>query len=135
MADRPLSPHLSVYRMYRYSVLTSITNRLTGVVLSIGLIALVYWLMAAAEGAAAYGRALGVLSSGPFKVIFLIVLAAFSYHLLAGIRHLIWDSGRGLERAQSQRSAWLIGIAALVLFAGLAWWTHLHWAAGAAGRP
>lgn len=122
MAERPLSPHLSVYRMYRYSVLTSISNRLSGVVLSVGLIALVYWLMAVAGGARAYGHALAILSSGIFKIIYLGLLAAFSYHLLAGIRHLVWDTGRGLERAQSQRSAWLIGIVSLLLFALLAWW-------------
>jgi succinate dehydrogenase / fumarate reductase cytochrome b subunit len=133
MADRPLSPHLTVYRMHRYTVLTSITNRFTGVVLSAGLIVLVYWLMAAAGGAKAYGRALCVLSSGAFKAIFLILLAAFSYHLFAGIRHLIWDSGRGLERSQSQRSAWLVGIASLLLFAGLACWTYLHWTMAGAG--
>jgi succinate dehydrogenase / fumarate reductase cytochrome b subunit len=135
MADRPLSPHLSVYRMHRYTVLTSITNRFTGVVLSAGLIVLVYWLMAAAGGAKAYARALGVLSSGLFQAIFLLLLAAFSYHLFAGIRHLIWDSGRGLERRQSQRSAWLLGIASLLLFAGLAWWACLHWAIAGAGGP
>lgn len=122
MAERPLSPHLSVYRMRRYTLLTSVTNRFTGVALSAGLAVLVYWLMAAAAGAGAYRHALGILSSGIFKVIFPILLAAFSYHLFAGIRHLIWDTGRGLERAQSQRSAWLVGIASLLLFAGLAWW-------------
>ena len=122
MAERPLSPHLSVYRMYRYSVLTSISNRLSGVVLAVGLIVLVYWLMAVAGGALAYAHALAILSSGMFKIIYLLLLAAFSYHLLAGIRHLVWDTGRGLERAQSQRSAWLIGIVSLLLFAGLAWW-------------
>lgn len=122
MAQRPLSPHLSVYRMYRYSVLTSITNRFTGLALSAGLIVLVYWLMALAGGPRAYGHARDVLSSGLFKAIFLILLAAFSYHLIAGIRHLIWDTGRGLERTHSQRSAWLVGIAAAALFVGLTWW-------------
>jgi len=122
MAERPLSPHLSVYRMHRYTLLTSVANRFTGVALSAGLAVLVYWLMAAAAGAGAYRVAFGVLSSGIFKAIFLVLLAAFSYHLFAGIRHLIWDTGRGLERAQSQRSAWLVGIASLLLFAGLAWW-------------
>ncbi len=122
MAERPLSPHLSVYRMYRYSVLTSVSNRLSGIVLSVGLIVLVYWLMAVAGGALAYAHALAILSSGIFKIIYLVLLAAFSYHLLAGIRHLVWDTGRGMERAQSQRSAWLIGVLSLLLFAGLAWW-------------
>lgn len=122
MAERPLSPHLSVYRMSRYSVLTSISNRFAGVALSVGLIVLVYWLMAVAGGARTYGHAFAVLSSAAFKLIFLVLLAAFSYHLLAGIRHLVWDTGRGMERSQSQRSAWLIGLLSLLLFAGLAGW-------------
>lgn len=122
MAERPLSPHLSVYRMYRYSVLSSISNRIAGVALSLGLIALVYWLMAAASGPQAYGEALTVLSSDGFKAVLLILLAAFSYHLVAGIRHLVWDTGRCMERSQSQKSAWLIGIVSLLLFIALAWW-------------
>ena len=131
MAERPLSPHLSVYRMSRYTVLTSIMNRFTGVVLSAGLIVLVYWLMALAGGPGAYARALAMLSSGLARCVLLVLLAAFSYHLMAGIRHLVWDTGRGLERTQAQRSAWLVGIASLVLFAVLAW---CLWA-GTGARP
>jgi succinate dehydrogenase / fumarate reductase cytochrome b subunit len=125
MTERPLSPHLSVYRMYRYSLLSSITNRATGVVLSAGLILLVYWLAAIASGPAAYRAAREVLSLGALKAVYALLLATFSYHLIAGIRHLIWDSGHGLERSQSQHSAWLVIIASLLLAAGLAWWA-LH---------
>lgn len=125
MTERPLSPHLSVYRMYRYSVLTSITNRATGLVLSAGLILLVYWLVAIASGPAAYRAAQAVLSLGVLKAVYVLLLATFSYHLIAGIRHLVWDTGHGLERAQSQRSAWLVIIASILLLAGLAWWA-LH---------
>lgn len=131
MTERPLSPHLSVYRMYRYSLLTSITNRATGLVLSAGLILLVYWLVAIASGPAAYRIARKVLSLGVLKAVYLLVLATFSYHLIAGIRHLVWDTGYGLERAQSQRSAWLVGTVSLLLFVGLAWWA---WHAGG-GAP
>ena len=111
--------------MYRYSLLTSITNRATGVVLSAGLILLVYWLVAIASGAAAYRVAQHVLSLEALKAVYVLVLATFSYHLVAGIRHLVWDTGHGLERAQSRRSAWLVGIVSLVLLVGLAWWA-LH---------
>ncbi|HYB33555.1 MAG TPA: hypothetical protein VED45_09020, partial [Steroidobacteraceae bacterium] len=62
MPTRPLSPHLSVYQMSRYTLATSIFNRLTGLVLSAGLLLLVYWLMAVAGGAAAHARAARVLS-------------------------------------------------------------------------
>ena len=123
MTERPLSPHLTVYRMYRYTLLTSILlTRATGVVLSLGLVLLVYWLVAVASGPAAYHDARAVLSLGVLKAVYLILLASFSAHLVAGIRHLIWDTGRGLERTQSKRGAVLVALAALLLFIGLAWW-------------
>jgi succinate dehydrogenase / fumarate reductase cytochrome b subunit len=111
--------------MYRYTLLTSLLNRATGLVLSAGLILLVYWLVAIASGPAAYRGAHELLSRGVLKAVYGILLAAFSYHLFAGIRHLIWDTGHGLERAQSKRSAALVAIASILLFAGLAWWA-LH---------
>ena len=111
--------------MYRYSLLSSITNRATGLVLSAGLILLVYWLVAIASGAAAYHAAREILSLDVLKAVYVLLLAAFSYHLIAGIRHLVWDTGHGLERSQSQRSAWLVGIVSLLLLIGLAWWA-LH---------
>jgi succinate dehydrogenase / fumarate reductase cytochrome b subunit len=101
--------------MYRYTLLTSILNRATGLVLSIGLLVLVYWLMAVASGTRAYGRASAVLSLGIVKLIYLGLLVAFCYHLVAGIRHLIWDTGRGLERQQAKRSAWLVAGASVLL--------------------
>jgi succinate dehydrogenase / fumarate reductase cytochrome b subunit len=111
--------------MSRYTLLTSILNRATGLALSAGLILLVYWLVAIAGGANVYRGARTVLSLGVLKVIYVILLATFSYHLLAGIRHLIWDSGHGIEREQAKRSSWLLAIASIVLFVGLAWWA-LH---------
>jgi succinate dehydrogenase / fumarate reductase, cytochrome b subunit len=131
MTERPLSPHLSVYRMSRYTLLTSILNRATGLVLTVGLILLVYWLAAVAGGPATYRVAHTVLSLGALKAVYVVLLATFSYHLVAGIRHLIWDTGHGLERAQAQRSAALVVICAILIFVGLAWWA-LH--AGAHAR-
>jgi succinate dehydrogenase cytochrome b subunit len=125
MTERPLSPHLSVYRMSRYTLLTSILNRASGLVLSAGLILLVYWLVAIASGSEAYRVARAVLSLPVLEAVYVILLATFSYHLFAGIRHLIWDTGRGLERAQAKRSAALVAIASILLFVGLAWWA-LH---------
>jgi succinate dehydrogenase / fumarate reductase cytochrome b subunit len=122
MRARPLSPHLSIYRMRRYSLLTSFANRATGVALSVGLLLLIYWLTALARGARAYSRALDVLGSAPVRILYLAVIAAFAYHLVAGIRHLVWDTGRGMERAQSERSAWLVVGAAVVLTAVFGWW-------------
>src|SRR5579859_7888443 len=108
MRERPLSPHMTVYRMFRYTLFTSIFNRLTGGILSVGLIVLVYWLMAVAGGSRSYLRAYGLLSSGILKLVYAGLLVAFCYHLVAGIRHLVWDTGRGLERAQSKQSAAIV---------------------------
>ena len=120
MPARPLSPHLSVYQMSRYTLATSIFNRLTGLALSAGLLLLVYWLVAVAAGARAYARAVQCLSLPLMKLLFLALIIAFSYHLVAGIRHLVWDSGRALERAQSRRSAWLVIVVSLLLAFGIA---------------
>ena len=122
MRVRPLSPHMGIYRMTRYSLITSFANRVTGAVLSVGLLAFIYWLTALARGARAYARAQEVLGSDLAKLLYAAVIAAFAYHLVAGIRHLVWDTGRGLEKAQSQRSAWLVIAAALVLALGALWW-------------
>ncbi len=115
MPRRPLSPHLSVYQMSRYTLATSIFNRLTGVALSAGLLLLVYWLMAVAGGERAQARAMRLLALPLMKLLYGGLLLAFCYHLVAGIRHLVWDTGRGLERAQSRRSAWLVLAASLLL--------------------
>jgi succinate dehydrogenase / fumarate reductase, cytochrome b subunit len=125
MRARPLSPHMTIYRMSRYSLLTSFANRVTGMALSAGLLVFVYWLTSLARGARAYAGAQELLGSGIAKLLYIAVIAAFSYHLAAGIRHLIWDTGRGLEKAQSQRSAWLVIDAALVLTVICSWWA-LH---------
>jgi len=114
MPDRPLSPHLSVYR-FKYTLVTSILNRATGLVLTAGLLVLAYWLMALHQGPESYARAVGVLSSPIFKLLYVGLLFSFAYHLVAGIRHLIWDTGRGLERSQSQKSAWAVGIISVLL--------------------
>ena len=120
--NRPLSPHLSVYRMFRYTMFTSFANRVSGGVLSLGLLVLVYWLMAVASGAAAYTRAIGILSSPLFKLLYAVLLLTFSYHLVAGCRHLIWDTGRGMEREQSKRSAAIVIAVSLLLMLALIYW-------------
>jgi succinate dehydrogenase cytochrome b subunit len=120
MPSRPLSPHLGVYK-FKYTLTTSILNRFTGVILSAGFLVLCWWLMAVAQGAAAQARAQQLLAGAPMKVLYLGLVFAFSYHLLAGIRHLVWDTGRGLERSQARTSAWLLGVASVVLTLLIAW--------------
>jgi succinate dehydrogenase / fumarate reductase cytochrome b subunit len=129
MRERPLSPHLSVYKMTRYTLATSIFNRITGLILSVGLILLVYWLMAVASGTRAYENAHEILSAGIFKLVYAGLLVAFCYHLVAGMRHLVWDTGRGLERAQSKRSAAIVVTVSIALMLVLGYWLFL-----AAGR-
>jgi succinate dehydrogenase / fumarate reductase, cytochrome b subunit len=125
MPTRPLSPHLSVYRMSRYTLATSIFNRFTGVALSCALVLLIYWLMAACAGPAAFARAASVLGSVPARLIYLALIVSFSYHLLAGIRHLVWDTGRGLERAQSRTSAYLVVTLSVLLVLLIAYCAYL----------
>jgi succinate dehydrogenase / fumarate reductase cytochrome b subunit len=121
MPERPLSPHLSVYK-FKYTLATSILNRFAGVLLSLGFVLLVYWLVALAGGAHAYAQARAVLSLGVFKLVYATLLAAFVFHLVAGIRHLIWDTGRGLERASARRSAWVVAAVSVVVTLILAYW-------------
>jgi succinate dehydrogenase / fumarate reductase cytochrome b subunit len=113
---------MSVYKMTRYTLATSIFNRFTGVILSVGLIVLVYWLRAVAGGMPSYAAAYRVLSSGIFKLVYAGLLVAFCYHLVAGIRHLVWDTGRGLERAQSKRSAGVVVAVSIALVLLLGYW-------------
>ncbi len=119
---RPLSPHWTIYKMSRYSLLSSISNRVAGIALTVGQLLLLYWLIAAASGARAYARASAVLANPALKVVYIVLLAAFAYHLAAGIRHLVWDTGHGLSREQARRSSgWVLALSVL-LAAGLIVW-------------
>ena len=111
---RPLSPHLGIYR-FMYTMATSIAHRITGIVLSVGLVVLIGWLFAAASGAEAYAEASALLSTGFVKLLVAAWLLAFCYHLCNGIRHLNWDLGRGLEKADARRSATLVVAVAVTL--------------------
>ena len=111
--ERPLSPHLQVYRPM-YTMVLSISHRITGVALTIGLLLFAWWLLALATGPEAYARA-GAFIGSPFGLLILAGFAfAYWYHFCAGIRHLVWDTGRGLEKPQARRSA-LVVLAATAL--------------------
>jgi succinate dehydrogenase cytochrome b subunit len=127
MPTRPLSPHLTVYK-FKYTLTTSILNRLTGLGLSVGLLLLVYWLMAVAGGARAQARAARLLALPLMKLVYAGLIICFCYHLVAGVRHLLWDTGRGLERAHARRSAWLVGAVSVALMLVVAYGA---WLAGA----
>lgn len=121
MSARPLSPHLSIYR-FAYTMALSITHRISGAFMALGLIVLACWLMAAAGGVAPYAAAVAVLSHWIFTVLLLGWLAAFLFHFANGIRHLFWDAGLGLEKSQARRSAAVVVAVALLAFVACAWW-------------
>ena len=120
MAARPLSPHIGIYR-FAYTMATSILHRATGLFMAIGLAALACWLMAAANGAESYAAVVGAYSNWFFLLLLFGWLAAFLYHFANGVRHLFWDAGMGLEKAQARRSAALVVIAVLLAL-GLCVW-------------
>ncbi len=120
MPARPLSPHLSVYR-FMYTMVLSITHRITGLLLTGGFMVLAWWLYSVASGPAAYSRVHALLSNGLFKLLLAGWIAAFAYHLCNGIRHLSWDIGFGLERSEARRSAVVTVIAAVLIFGAIAW--------------
>jgi succinate dehydrogenase / fumarate reductase cytochrome b subunit len=119
-SPRPLSPHLGVYK-FMYTMSLSILHRMTGIAAAVGFLALVWWLMALATGPDAYARAMHCLGSPLAKLLLVGFTFSFVYHFCNGVRHLVWDTGRGLERAQARRSGALVIIAAL-LGTGLVVW-------------
>jgi len=120
VSPRPLSPHLGVYK-FMYTMSLSILHRITGVAATFGFLALVWWLMALATGPDQYARAMSLLSTPLAKLLLVGFTFSFVYHFCNGIRHLVWDTGRGLERAQARRSGMLVIIASLVLTALVVW--------------
>jgi len=114
---RPLSPHLGVYK-WRYTFLNpSVIHRGTGLMLSAGMVLLVYFLYAVANGPDAYARAAELLSAPAAKIIYVGVAWSFFFHLLAGIRHLAWDTGRGFGHQFVRVTGLAIYAAATVLAA------------------
>lgn len=115
MRERPLSPHLSVYR-FMHTMALSILHRISGVWMAFGLAVLVYWLMSAAAGESEYERAGVLLRGWVLRALLLAWLAAFCYHGVNGLRHLAWDADIGLEKLQARRSARLVVVLAAAAF-------------------
>lgn len=112
--NRPLSPHLQVYRPQLTSML-SIAHRITGVALAVGTLLLVYWLAAAAGGPESYAAAQGFIGSFFGQLLLFGWTVALFYHLANGIRHLFWDAGYGFELPTVQRSGQAVLAATAVL--------------------
>ena len=100
--NRPLSPHLTIYRP-QWTSMTSIFVRITGNGLLVAALLAVWWFVALATGPEAYARANGVITSWFGNLVMVLSLAALWYHLLGGLRHLIWDSGHLLDVETSER--------------------------------
>jgi succinate dehydrogenase / fumarate reductase cytochrome b subunit len=118
-AVRPLSPHLQIYRWY-LTMASSILHRISGVGLVLGLVLLTWWLTALARGPESFAVVQAAIDN-PFGGLVLFGLTvALWYHLLNGIRHLLWDAGYGFSRHVAER-------ASLVVFASTAVLTLLTW--------
>ena len=125
--DRPIAPHLSVWR-WHITMATSILHRVTGTALYGGAILFAVWLIAIAAGTETYAP-IGMLLSSPVGQLALYLLvAAFAFHLANGIRHFIFDAGAGMKPADADGTAWFallfavaapIGLWLLVNFGGL----------------
>jgi succinate dehydrogenase / fumarate reductase cytochrome b subunit len=117
-SDRPLSPHLQVYRPQLTSVL-SIFHRGTGVVLATGTFFLTFWLIAAAWGDAAFSFVQAFYGSWFGYLILFGFSVCLFYHMCNGVRHLFWDVGIGFDIDTLYRSGWsvLIISSALTVFA------------------
>jgi succinate dehydrogenase / fumarate reductase cytochrome b subunit len=112
--SRPLSPHLQVYRPQITSI-SSILTRITGNALIVASVMVVWWLLAAATGPEAFARADFFVTSWFGDLVLALSLWALWYHTLAGLRHLYWDAGHGLEIRTAERLGWACVIGATVL--------------------
>ncbi|RFP88878.1 succinate dehydrogenase, cytochrome b556 subunit [Rhodobacteraceae bacterium 63075] len=113
-ANRPLSPHLSIYRPQIVSI-SSILTRITGNALIISALLLVWWLLAAATGPDYYATVNGVLTSWFGDLVMALSALGLWYHFLAGLRHLYYDSGRGLDVPTAERLGWACVIGSVIL--------------------
>jgi succinate dehydrogenase / fumarate reductase cytochrome b subunit len=116
---RPVSPHLQVYR-WTITMAGSILHRATGVALGAGALWLAWWLIAAATSYEAFACVQAFSSSIVGMILLFGVTLALMFHLLNGIRHLVWDLGYGFEVATATRTGWAVTIGSVVL-AVLAW--------------
>src|SRR5579871_4799492 len=112
--DRPISPHLQIYKPQLTSVL-SILHRFTGMGLVVGAAVLVAWLIAAAHGAGAFDSAQAIAGAWYGRLLLFLWAFALFYHLCNGIRHLAWDTGHGLDLKSVYLSGWIVLVASLAL--------------------
>jgi succinate dehydrogenase / fumarate reductase, cytochrome b subunit len=124
-AERPLSPHLQIYR-WPVTLAVSILHRITGGALYFGSLLLLWWLIAAASSDHAFDIVQAVFGNWFVQLVLFGFSWALIHHGLGGIRHLIWDSGSGLDLKSAERLAWanLAGSVALSILL----WIVILWA-------
>lgn len=113
-SNRPTSPHLTVYKL-PLTALISITHRMTGVMLAVGLLLFVSVISALAMGSDAYGVMQAVFQFWLVKLIYWGFVFALCFHCCHGIRHLFWDAGHSFERETLARYAQMELVAAVLL--------------------
>ncbi len=116
---RPLSPHLQIYKP-SLTMVMSIVHRLTGLALYFGTALIAWWFIAAAAGPGPLDLVNAVLGHWLGQLVLLGFTWALFHHMLGGIRHFIWDTGRGLEPGPRVALTWFALVGALVL-TGLTW--------------
>ena len=112
--ERPLSPHLQIYRP-QLTAISSILTRITGNALIVGVVLAVWWLTAAAISDDAFAQANAVATSWFGDLVFLGSAWAVWYHYLAGLRHLYFDAGHGLDIPTAEKLGWGMIIGSVVL--------------------
>jgi succinate dehydrogenase / fumarate reductase, cytochrome b subunit len=116
--NRPLSPHLQVYR-WQVTMLLSILHRMTGFGLAAGAVLVTWGLLAAASGAETFMTFHNFTATILGKLMLLGWAWSFAFHFLNGIRHLVWDTGRGFTIKQAANSAWFVLILSVVATLGI----------------
>jgi succinate dehydrogenase / fumarate reductase, cytochrome b subunit len=106
-SNRPLSPHLQIYR-WQLPMVLSILHRATGIALSVGALYLATWVMYAAASPKAYALFQGFNGSIVGRIVLGGWLFSAFFHLCNGIRHLFWDAGYGFELKDAYRSGWIV---------------------------
>ena len=121
--ERPLSPHLQIYR-WQITMVLSILHRATGIALAAGTLLLAWWLIALAAGPEPYTAVQGFNGSWFGRLLLFGWTWSLFYHLCNGIRHLFWDAGKGFEIPEFYRSGWTVVIVSAALTI-LAWiWAY-----------
>ena len=113
-SNNPLSPHIQIYR-WHISSLLSIIHRISGVINLLALILIFFWLIVLSSGESDYELFLSIINSFFGKFILIGFTWSMSFHLLSGIRHLVWDLGYGFEIKTANISGIIVIIFSLVL--------------------